>query len=410
MSDSSQPVKNSMSAMEFTILTATLMSIVAISIDALLPALGFIAQDFSVTDVNQVQLLISILFLGMALGQLLCGPLSDALGRKPVLYSGLAIYFLGTLICFLANDLNMLIIGRLVQGLGVAGPYISAVSLVRDKYAGRDMAKVMSLVMMIFILVPAIAPSIGQLILFVSNWHGIFVLYTIYAAIILAWIFFRLQETLPKENRIPFTRKGFFSGFKEVLTNKSTACLTLCMGCVFGCLIGYLNSSQQIFQGLFNTGEMFSVYFGLLALVLGISSLVNSRFVQKLGMQYIAIRALQLILISSAVFTALQVLEFEITLWMFLIYMTAVFFGFGLLFGNLNAMAMEPMGHVAGIASAVIGSVSSLMSITIGTTIGQLYNGSVLPVTSGFLIMGSLALAFLYYASRQPKPKEAMAT
>jgi len=394
---------STMSSVEFTILTATLMSIVAISIDALLPALGFIAKDFAISDVNQVQLVISTLFLGMAFGQLICGPLSDALGRKPVLYAGLIIYFIGTIICFLANDLTMLLIGRIIQGLGVAGPYISAMSLVRDKYKGSDMAKVMSLVMMIFILVPAIAPSIGQLILFTANWHGIFILYFFYAFIILMWIWFRLTETLPKEKRIPFTKTGFLLGFKEVLTNKTTASLTVCMGLIFGCLIGYLNSAQQIFQIQFETGELFSVYFGVLALVLGVSSLINSRFVQKLGMHYIAVRAFQLIIGSSILFLATQLFITEVQLWMFLLFIAAIFFGFGLIFGNLNAMAMEPMGHVAGIAAAVIGSISSMMSITIGTTIGQLYNNTLIPITSGFLIMGCLALALLYYAESQRK-------
>ena len=393
--------KSTMSAKEFTILTATLMSIVAISIDALLPALGIIANDFAVQDANQVQLLISALFLGMALGQLLCGPLSDALGRKPILYTGLAVYFLGTFICLFATDLTTLLSGRFIQGLGVAGPYISAIALVRDQYKGRDMAKIMSLVMMIFILVPAIAPSVGQGILFFSDWHGIFVLYLGYALLILAWITFRLSETLPKEKRIPFTRKGFIAGFKEVVTNKATASLTLCMGLIFGCLIGYLNSSQQIFQELFQTGNMFSVYFGLLALVLGVSSLVNSRFVERLGMHFIATRAFQAIIVSSAGFLALQFIVPEIHLWLFLLYAAILFFSFGLIFGNINAMAMEPMGHVAGIASAVIGSVSSIMSITIGTTIGQLYNGSLLPMTMGFLLMGSCALALMLYAETQ---------
>ena len=393
--------KSTMSAREFTILTATLMSIVAISIDALLPALGIIATDFAVQDANQVQLLISALFLGMALGQLLCGPLSDALGRKPILYSGLAVYFLGTFICLFANDLTTLLSGRFIQGLGVAGPYISAIALVRDQYKGRDMAKIMSLVMMIFILVPAIAPSVGQGILFVSNWHGIFVLYLGYALLILAWITFRLSETLPKEKRIPFTKKGFIAGFKEVVTHRATASLTLCMGLIFGCLIGYLNSSQQIFQELFQTGNMFSIYFGLLALVLGVSSLVNSRFVERLGMHFIATRAFQAIIASSAGFLILQFIVSDIRLWMFLIYAAILFFSFGLIFGNINAMAMEPMGHVAGIASAVIGSVSSIMSITIGTTIGQLYDGSLFPITMGFLLMGSCALALMLYAETQ---------
>lgn len=399
-SDATTPLKRLMSPTEFTIFTATLMAIVAVSIDALLPALGIIAEEFQVVDVNQVQLLISALFLGMAIGQLICGPLSDALGRKPILYSGIAVYFVGTFLCYFANDLNSLLIGRFIQGLGVAGPYISAISLVRDQFKGRDMAKIMSLVMMIFILVPAIAPSLGQAILFVTNWHGIFILYAVYATVIFLWIYFRLNETLPKEKRIPFTPQGFFGGFKEVLSNKVTTSLMVAMGCTFGSFIGYLNSSQQIFQDQFQTGTLFSLYFGILALVLGAASLTNSRLVQRLGMHFIASRAYIGIIVSSVLFLGLHGLA-DIQLWMFMIYAAVLFFCFGLIFGNVNSMAMEPMGHVAGIASAIIGSVSSLMSITIGTTIGQLYEGSLIPIVGGFLVMGTLAFGLLSFAEKQ---------
>ncbi|MFT2109983.1 multidrug effflux MFS transporter [Marinomonas sp. 2405UD68-3] len=402
--DTTSPKKRQLSAMEFTFLTATLMSIVAVSIDALLPALGIISNDLMVEDPNRTQLIISMLFLGMALGQLVCGPLSDSMGRKPILYTGLGIYLIGTIFCYMATDLDSLLIGRFIQGLGVAGPYISAISLVRDQYKGNDMAKIMSLVMMIFILVPALAPSIGQIILLFSHWHGIFVLYMLYAFIIFLWIYTRLDETLPKEKRIPFTKDGFIHGFKEVVTNKSTVSLTIAMGTIFGCLIGYLNSSQQIFQEQFNTGKLFSVYFGVLALLLGVASLMNSRFVQRLGMHLIATRAFKAVILSSSIFIVIQ-LFVEIQLWMFMLYVGSLFFSFGLIFGNLNAMAMEPMGHVAGIASAVIGSTSSIMSLTIGTIIGQLYNGNTIPMTIGFLIMGSLALSLLIYAEKHKSPQ-----
>lgn len=404
--DVSTPNKSRLSAMEFTILTATLMSIVAISIDALLPALGIIAKDFMIEDTNRVQLVISALFLGLSLGQLICGPLSDSTGRKPILYVGLVVYVFGTIFCFMSTDLDTLLIGRFIQGLGVAGPYISAISLVRDQYKGRDMAKIMSLVMMIFILVPALAPSIGQVILLFTNWQGIFVMYLVYASIIFVWIFTRLDETLPKAKRIPFTKKGFFDGFKEVMTNKPTTSLTVAMGMIFGCLIGYLNSSPQIFQEQFGTGKLFSVYFGVLALLLGFSSLMNSKFVQRLGMHLIASRAFKAIILSSLIFFIVQFF-ITVQLWMFMLYAGSLFFSFGLIFGNLNAMAMEPMGHVAGIASAIIGSTSSIMSLIIGTIIGQLYDGSTLPMTVGFLIMSSLALFLLTYAEKHKTPQEA---
>jgi len=386
-----------MSIKEFTVFVATLMSIVAMSIDALLPAFGFITSDLSVTNPNQVQLVISALFLGLALGQLVCGPLSDAFGRKPILYIALGVYFIGTVICYLSQSIETLLIGRVVQGLGVAGPNITAISLVRDRYKGREMARIMSLVMMIFIMVPTLAPAIGQAILLVADWRAIFILYFIYAAAILSWVYLRLDESLAIDQRIPFRAKRLANGFREVLSNRSTTSITICMGMIFGCLVGYINSCQQIIQVQFDTGKMFSVYFGLLALLLGASSIVNSRFVEKLGMHYIASRALLFMVASSAVFLLAQQLT-DTTLWMFLVYAGTLFASFGLIFGNLNALAMEPMGHLAGIASAVIGSISSVMSISIGTLIGQLYNGTVTPITIGPLVLAATAWVLLRYA------------
>ena len=368
---------------EFIILIASLMSIVAISIDATLPALGVISRDLNITNPNHAQFIIGFIFLGMTIGQLICGPVSDAIGRKKILYFGLSVYLLGSIICFLSASLTMILIGRFIQGIGVSGPYVAAVSIVRDKYSGRDMARIMSLVMMIFILVPAIAPSIGQGILLVASWRAIFVLYIFYAILLLGWLSLRLEETLPPEKRISYNLKNFLHGLKEIINNRVTICYAICMGITFGGLIGYLNSSQQIFQMQFETGNMFAVYFGLLASVIGVASLLNSRIVQKYGMRYICRRSTLVIIIASG---------------MFLIYAAILFFSFGMMFGNLNAIAMEPMGHIAGIASALIGAGSSVISLFLGTMIGQLYDGTLTPVTLGFLGLGIISLAIMRFA------------
>jgi MFS transporter, DHA1 family, multidrug resistance protein len=394
-SPSPQPQRTyTISTGEFTVLIALLMSVVAISIDAMLPALGVISRDLQLDNPNKAQLIVSALFFGMALGQLICGPLSDALGRKKVLYVGIGLFMVGSVICFMAKDLNTILIGRFIQGLGVAGPYISAISIVRDQFSGRQMARIMSLVMMIFIMVPAFAPAIGQTILFFADWRFIFAFYIGYALLISCWIFFRLEETLPKEKRIAFSTSSFMAGFKEVITNRVTICYTICMGLFFGSFIGYLNSSQQIFQEQFQTGELFALYFGLLALVFGASSLVNSRIVETMGMHRICQLAVRAIIISSALFLIMHAVV-AIQLWMFLIYAAVLFFAFGLMFGNLNAIAMEPMGHIAGIASAIIGAVSSILSMSLGTFIGQLYNNTLVPVTSGFLILGIVSVLIM---------------
>jgi DHA1 family bicyclomycin/chloramphenicol resistance-like MFS transporter len=384
---------------EFTILMALLISIVAISIDALLPALGMIREDLQVLNPNQVQYVIVFLFTGMAVGQLVSGPASDALGRKKVLYFGIALYLTGSLLCFFANSLTTILAGRLIQGLGLSGPYVSAVSIVRDKYSGNEMARVMSLIMMIFIMVPAIAPSLGQAILFFASWRYIFLLYIAYSVIISLWLFFRLEETLPAEKRIPFSMANIISGLKDVAGNRAAMSYTICMGICFGSFIGYLNSSQQIFQTQFETGNMFTVYFGGLALVLGVASLLNSRLVGTFGMRYICIRAILCIAFSSAIFLGVHFLM-DVRLWMFLLYAAILFFSFGLMFGNLNSLAMEPMGHIAGIASAIIGSVSSVISMSLGALIGQLYDGTLIPLISGFLILGVFSFLIMLYAQK----------
>ena len=383
----------------FIILMASLMSVVAISIDAVLPALGYIGTDLGVAYPNQVQYVISILFAGMAIGQLIYGPMSDAMGRKKVLYIGLGFYALGSVICYASQDLNQMLLGRLIQGFGIASPYISTMAIIRDKYAGRDMARVMSLVMVIFILVPCIAPSLGQLIITFFSWRIIFLFYVVMIAGMVSYIFLRLEETLPPEQRVTFSLAHLSRGFKEVLSNRHTMGYTLCMGAVFGSFMGYLNSAQQIFQGQFHTGKWFTLYFGLLALVFGLSSLVNSHVVKKLGMRHICLRGTIATIIASIVFISLSYMV-AISLWMFLMYAAILIFVCGLMFGNLNSLAMEPMGHIAGLAAAVTGFISTILSMVMGAVIGQLYDNTVTPIAMGFLVAGIMALAAMYWAER----------
>lgn len=390
--------------LEFIVLAASFMSLAALSIDALLPALGVISEDLQVASRNHTQFLIGGIFAGMASGQLIWGPLSDALGRRKILFAGIAIYLVGSVIGYMGESLDIVMIGRFIQGLGVGAPHVCAVSIVRDKYAGRQMAKLMSMIMMIFMAVPALAPSVGQAVMVAFDWRGIFLLYIVYALIIGTWIFFRLEETLPKEKRIPFHVKNIAAGFREVFTTRRSMFYTICMGICFGSLIGYLNSSQQIFQDQFGTGDMFAVYFGALAGTVIVSSMLNSRFVERLGMRYIAMRAFVAIIMASTMFLAAHAFV-EIELWMFLGYAAVMFFCFGLIFGNMNALAMEPMGHIAGIAAAVIGAVSSVMSLTIGAVIGQMYDGTLVPMTSGFLLLGLAAITMMKLA--EPRVKAA---
>ncbi len=381
---------SSISSKEFTLLMALLMSVVAISIDALLPALGVLGKELGLTDPNQAQYVIACIFGGMAIGQLIAGPLSDAMGRKPVLYVGIALYLVGSVICYFAHSFDLLLAGRCLQGLGVAGPYVTVVSVVRDKFSGRQMAEVMSLIMMIFMLVPAIAPSLGQAVMHIAGWRAIFLLYVGYSITIAGWITLRLEESLPAERRLPLRVGAVVHGLRTVISNRTTMVYMLCMGLAFGSFIGYLGASQQIFQNQFKVGESFSLYFGGLALVLGVASRANSRVVGKLGMRFICLSSSATIVIASAIFLALHFVLPVITLSMFLVYAAVLFFAFGLMFGNLNAIAMEPMGEVAGMASALVGCASSVLSLVLGSVIGQLYNNTLVPITTGFLVLCSL--------------------
>ncbi len=386
---------------EFSLLMAMLMSIVSFSIDATLPALGHIGHFFAVAQENHVQWVITSIFLGMTLGQVVAGPLSDAIGRKRILFSGVAIYFVGSLLCYLANDFGTFLLGRFIQGLGISGPYIAAISVVRDKFSGSQMARVMSVIMMVFMVAPAIAPGIGQIIITLAGWHAIFLVYIAYALLTSLWIAWRLEETLAPENRIPMKSYAFKHGIKEVISHRTTMSYLLCIGLSFGALIAYLGSSQQVFMRQFGqSGQNFSLYFALLAGVMSLASFVNSRIVARFGMRTITLASMAAIVLTSLVFLLIQVSGTEITLRMFMIYAITLFFAFGIMSGNLNAIAMEPMGHVAGMASAIIGAVSSMLSLLLATLIGQLYNHTLIPLTAGFMALFSLSMLIAYYEKR----------
>lgn len=376
---------------------AMLMSIVSFSIDATLPALGHIGRAFAVANANHVQWVITSIFAGMTIGQLIAGPLSDAIGRKRILFSGVAIYFAGSLLCYLATSFEAFLLGRFIQGLGVSGPYIAAISVVRDKFSGPQMAKVMSVIMMVFMVAPAVAPSIGQAIITLAGWHTIFLVYIVYALVASLWIALRLDETLAPENRTPMKLKAFEHGFMEVVSNRTTMSYLLSTGLCFGGLIAYLGSSQQIFMHQFGlSGTAFSLCFALLAAVMSIASFVNSRIVARFGMRTVTMTSITVITLASLIFFLVQLGGLTATLWMFMAYAAILFFAFGVMFGNLNAIAMEPMGHVAGMASAIIGAVSSILSLVLATFIGQLYNNTLVPLAAGFFVLFALSALVTY--------------
>lgn len=389
---------------EFVSLMALLISLVALSIDAMLPALTDIGLDLGTTDANQAQLIVSVLFLGLALGQVVYGPLSDAIGRKKPIYAGLAIYFIGTILCVFAESFAAMLVGRFLQGLGVAGPRIVTIALVRDQYEGRAMARIMSLIMAVFIIVPALAPALGQGILELADWRAIFGLLLILAAAAFLWFSLRQPETLPPGRRLPWSARRFATGLLETLRNPKAIGYTITAGLVFSGFIGYLTVAPQIFQAQYGLGAQFPLYFGALALAIGAAALLNARMVMKYGMQLLSHRALQAQCIVSVLFFAYAWFSSDgLPLWALMVWGSAAFFCQGLLFGNLNAMAMEPLGHIAGIGAAVIGTLTSIISLALGTIIGQAYDGTVLPLIGGFSVLGLAGMAVMAWTGRRVK-------
>jgi len=378
---------------EFVALISLVMSLTALTIDVMLPSLPQIGSDLGVKSVNDRQLVVSVLFLGLAVGQLFFGPLSDKTGRKPAIYAGYAIFIAGALISVFALNFPIMLLGRLLQGIGISSPRAVSLALVRDRYAGREMARVMSFVMTVFILVPMLAPSLGQAVLLISGWRSIFLILILIALITFAWFALRMPETLVPEKRTPFKLRKIFQAIVEILKNRISLGYTITAGLISGVFLGYLNSTQQIFQEQYALGRLFPLYFGAISLALGLASLTNARIVVRLGMRFLVkwslffIFGLSLIGLSIALLTAGKP-----SLWMFIAYLMMTFFCIGILFGNLNSLAMEPLGHLAGVGSAVVGSLSTLISMILGTMIGRSYDGTVLPLVASIAIFGGLSI------------------
>ena len=374
-------------------------ALVALSIDAMLPALPEIGRELGVQRDNDNQLVISLLFLGLAVGQMIYGPVSDSIGRKPAIYAGFGLFIMGCLLSFFATSFPMMLAGRIMQGVGVAGPRIVAIALIRDQHEGRAMARVMSFVMAIFILVPIIAPAIGQGILIMANWRAIFGAFLGLAFITLSWFALRQPETLALSQRIPFSLERIVMGIREVFANRTAIGYTIAAGLISGAFLGYLNSTQQIFQELYRVGQLFPLFFAVLAFSSGFASFLNARLVMRYGMRRLAISSFLMIGVLSTVFFAIaSMLAGHPPLWALMIYFLIVFFGVGLLFGNLNALAMEPLGHIAGVGAAVVGALSTIISLLLGTTIGQSYDNTVLPLVGGFAILALMALVVVHWA------------
>ena len=369
---------------------------VALSIDAMLPALPVIAGDLDVSRLNDSQYVITLFFAGMAGGQIFFGPLSDSIGRRPAIVAGLLLFAAGCLLSMFAASFAQMLLGRFLQGLGAAGPRIVSIALVRDRYQGRGMARVMSLVMTVFILVPVFAPAVGQGILVWADWRAIFGLFLLLALLAGGWFWIRQPETLRAEQRSVFSLSRLLLDTLAILRLRAAFGYSLTMGCIFGAFVGYLSSSQQIFQVQYGLGRLFPLYFGILASVIGCASLVNARLVMRFGMRRLARYALSAMSLAGLLFCGLAwIYDGHPQLLLLMAYLVFQFFLFGTLFGNLNALAMEPLGHIAGLGSAVVGSLSTLISVGFGVLIAGAYDGTVMPLTLGLAVLAIGGLACL---------------
>lgn len=386
---------------EFVALMASLMSMVALSIDALLPALSEIGLSLGSENANNNQLLITMIFLGLGFGQLIFGPLSDSFGRKPIVYFGFFIFIIASILCISTQNFEIMIVGRVLQGIGLSAPRSISMSIIRDSYSGNYMAKIISIVVMFFILVPVVAPTLGQLLINLYGWESVFHFNLIFGVLVMIWFWLRQPETLVKEKRIKFSTNLFIDGTKEFFKHKDAVAFTFVSGFITGSFMVYLSTSQQIFQEQYNLAEMFPYIFASLAISVGLATFFNSRFVVKYGMFRIAYTAAIAYTIISILFVRLFWSGRNPSIEVLLGFFAIQFFAVGFLFGNLRALALQPLGHIAGIGAAINGFISTIMAVPIANYIGSFVNTSVLPLFIGFSIFGILSLLIFILVKRK---------
>ncbi|WEF22891.1 multidrug effflux MFS transporter [Paracoccus sp. S3-43] len=379
---------------EFVAMLAFLFATVAFSIDAMLPALPDIAAELTPDNVNRAQLILTVFMAGMGIGTLFVGPVSDAIGRKPAIYLGAAIYVVATLAAIFAHSLEFLLAARFVQGLGAASPRIVGMALIRDLYSGREMARISSFVMMVFILIPALAPSIGAGIIWFSGWHGVFAAFILFALIGSTWLGLRQAETLPPARRRPLRLGPLSAAAREVLADRQVMLCTVVLTLGFGQMFGLLSSAQQLFGEAYGKGENFPAWFALMALLSGAGTLLNATFVMRFGMRRIAKWAYIMQTVVSAAMLALTLadaLPASLRFPAFFFWAVSVFFMAGVTFGNLNALALQRMGHIAGMAASIIAALSTIAATLIAAPVGLLYDGTAVPAITATLICSALA-------------------
>ena len=391
--------KPGMGFRQFVALIAALMAVNALAIDSMLPALPAIGRSLGIDDGNQRQWIVTAYLLGFGVAQIVYGPLADRFGRKPILLGGVAAYVLFSALAAFSTTFEMLLAARVLMGIGAAATRVLAVSVVRDCYSGRDMARVMSLAFIVFLAVPILAPSIGQAIMLFGPWRWVFGGLGVFGTGVLLWTAMRLPETLHPSDRLPFSPARVAGAFRLTLTNRIAVGYMLAMALVLGSLFGFINSAQQIFAETLSAPKLFTTVFAFIAGFMALSSFLNARIVGRLGPRRVSHLALCGFIAVSAIHAVVAVTGHE-TLVSFAVLQAGVMFCFGLVVSNFGSLAMEPLGHVAGTASSVQGFVTTTGSALLGFFIGQHFDGTTVPLSIGFILCGLLALGVVLVAER----------
>ncbi|MCA0964409.1 MFS transporter [Salipiger bermudensis] len=387
---------------EFIALLAMLFATIAFSIDAMLPALPEIGAELTPEAVNRAQLVVTSFVFGMGIGTFFTGPLSDVFGRKPVLLGGSALYIVASICAAYAETLELLLAARLLQGLGAAGPRVVALAIVRDLYSGREMARIMSFVMMVFTLFPALAPSIGAVIIAATGWRGIFWAFVAFSSIASIWLMVRLSETHPPENRRPFRLTTFRAALAELFGQRVVVISIGVQALIFAMLFSMISTVQQIYDISFGRAETFPLWFGGVAILAASGSVLNAALVMRLGMRFLITAMLSVQVALAGITLALFAFGLSGTpgFALFLLWQLSVFFQMGLTVGNINAIAMEPVGHIAGLAASVIGAVATVAGVLIAVPNGLMFDGTPVPLAAGIFIEAILALLLMRWLVR----------
>lgn len=379
---------------------ACLMSIVALSIDTILPALKPIGLSIGTVNQNENQLLITMIFLGLGLGQLIFGPISDSFGRKPVVYIGFTVFMLASFLCIAAPNIEIMVVGRILQGIGLSASRSISIAMIRDRFEGDYMAKIMSFVVTIFILVPIIAPTLGKFLLDNYGWESIFYSQLLFGIVVLCWFWKRQPETLPPAYKKKFSMAIFINGSKEFIKYRSAVIFTLISGLATGSFMVFLSTSQHIFEVQYGLVDQFPYIFGALAFSVGVATFTNGTLVVRFGMK-------KLVTIFSIVFSLTSLLYISIfygetnpSISILILFLALQFFSVGFLFGNVRSLAMQPLGHIAGIGAAINGFISTIMAVPIATFIGSFVETTVLPLFIGFAACGLGSLLLLLFVKK----------